>query len=305
MKATPTVEKNKTLIVIAGPTASGKTSLAIALARRFGTSIISADSRQCYQGMAIGSAQPTLQEQLEVKHYFVDQFPVTETQTAAGFERLALGWLDEIFASNDVAIACGGTGLYIRALCEGLDKMPAVNPDVVNEVDDTYRERGLAWLQAAILNEDPDFAASSELDNPSRLLRALSFKRSTGRSIQDFRTGIQKARPFRIQKYSLDLPRNELYARINERTQQMIRAGLLEEVRSLTPYRNLSPLQTVGYTELFQYLDGSCTLDFAVEKIAQHTRNYAKRQITWFRKDPAFQWQTSEDILKAPELDSL
>jgi tRNA dimethylallyltransferase len=297
MTATQTAVKNKTLIVIAGPTASGKTALAIELAKRLHSSIISADSRQCYQGMAIGSAQPTPEEQAAVKHYFVNQFPVTEIQTAASFERLALRWLEEIFAAQDTAIVCGGTGLYIRALCEGLDEMPEVDPAVAQEVDAGYKAHGLSWLQESLRKEDRGFAEGPEWQNPARLIRALSFKRSTGKSIMEFRSGQKKERPFRIIKYALELPREVLYARINERTQRMMEAGLLEEARALLPYRHLPPLQTVGYAELFEYFDGKCSLEQAVEKIAQHTRNYAKRQITWFKKDPDFRWVSPEALL--------
>lgn len=287
-----------TLIVIAGPTASGKTAVALELAKRLHTSIISADSRQCYQGMAIGSAQPSIEEQAAVKHYFINQFPVTEVQTAASFERLALGWLEEIFAQRNTAIVCGGTGLYIRALCEGLDPMPDVDAATIAEVEAAYKSNGLDWLQDALRREDPRFAAeSTEWQNPARLLRALSFKRATGQSILDYRSGEKKPRPFRIIKYALDIPREELYARINTRTQLMMEAGLLEEARAMLPYRHLPPLQTVGYAELFDYFDGKCSLEHAVDKIAQHTRNYAKRQITWFKKDADMQWLSAKDLL--------
>jgi tRNA dimethylallyltransferase len=295
-----------TLIVIAGPTASGKTAVAIELAKRFRTSIISADSRQCYQGMAIGTAQPTAEEQAAVKHYFVNQFPVTQVQTAASFERLALGWLEEIFASGNIAIVCGGTGLYIHALCEGLDAMPEVDEAIAAGIETDYRAKGLEWLQETLRREDPEFAgASAEWQNPSRLKRALAFKRATGQSILEYRSGQKKERPFRIVKYALDLPRDILYARINERTLRMMKAGLPEEVRTMMPYRGLPPLQTVGYAELFDYLDGKCTLEQAADKIAQHTRNYAKRQITWFRKDPEMQWVSPETLLHLPDPEGL
>ncbi len=286
----PTAVKNKTLIVITGPTASGKTAAAIELAQRLNTSIISADSRQCYQGMAIGTAQPSAEELAAVKHYFINEFPVTQPQTAASFERLALGWLEEIFAQRDVAIVCGGTGLYIKALCEGLDEMPQVNAAIAAAVEAAYKARGIAWLQETLQQEDPSFAKGPEWSNPARLLRALTFKRATGSSILEFRSGVKKERPFRILKYALGVPREELYARINRRTEAMMAAGLLEEVKAMLPYRHLPPLQTVGYTELFDFLDGEYALGAAKEKIAQHTRNYAKRQLTWFRKDTDIKW---------------
>jgi tRNA dimethylallyltransferase len=288
---------NPTVIVVAGPTASGKTALAVELAKRLDTAIISADSRQCYQGMAIGSAQPTTEEQAAVKHYFINQFPVTQVQTAASFERLALEWLEEILAKRNIAVVCGGTGLYIRALCEGLDEMPEVDAIISAEVEATYKTSGLEWLQEALRTEDPPFAAkSTEWQNPARLLRALSFKRSSGQSILNYRSGQKKERPFRIIKYALDIPRPELYARINQRTHLMMEAGLLEEARAMIPYRHLPPLQTVGYSELFDYFDGQCSLEHAVEKIAQHTRNYAKRQITWLKKDREMQWVAPDEV---------
>jgi tRNA dimethylallyltransferase len=282
--------ESPTLIVIAGPTASGKTALALELARQFGTAIISADARQCYRGLAIGSAQPTAEEQASVKHYFVNQFPVTELQSAASFEKIALDALAGIFASGPVAIACGGSGLYLRALCEGLDEMPPVDAAISAEVEQGYRAHGIEWLQAALRREDPAFSDGEALKNPARMLRALSFVRSAGQSILGFRSGQKKQRPFRILKYAIDLPREELYRRINARTQQMMDAGLLGEAEALRPFRNLPPLQTVGYAELFDYFDGKYSLDAAVQKIAQHTRNYAKRQLTWFRRDADIRW---------------
>jgi tRNA dimethylallyltransferase len=249
--------------------------------------------------MAIGTAQPTAEELAAVKHYFINQFPVTEVQTAGSFEKLALGWLEEIFAQRNTAVVCGGTGLYIRALCEGLDPMPEIDTAITAAIEVCYQDAGLVWLQEALKKEDPSFAAeTTEWENPARLMRALSFKRSTGQSILDYRSGQKKERPFRIIKYALDIPRAELYARINKRTQLMMEAGLLEEARAMLPYRNLPPLQTVGYTELFDFLDGKCSLDHAVEKIAQHTRNYAKRQITWFKKDSEMHWVTADEIFK-------
>jgi tRNA dimethylallyltransferase len=279
-----------TVLVIAGPTAIGKTPLAIAVAKELHTAIISADSRQCYKEMSIGTAKPTIEEQAGIKHYFVDEFPVTEQLTAANFEALALGYLEDIFKSKNIAVVCGGTGLYIKALCEGLDTMPEVSESITQEVNQDYRMQGLPWLQQAVRAEDPDFYNQAEVQNPARLLRALIFKRSTGESIVHFRTGTVKERPFRIIKTCLDLPREMLYERINTRVDLMMKAGLLEEVKSLYPLRHLKNLQTVGYTELFDYIDGKYNLEAAVEKIKQNSRNYAKRQLTWFRKDKDVHW---------------
>lgn len=262
----------------------------MALAGRLGTSILSADSRQCYKGMAIGTAQPTAAQQQEIKHYFINQYPVTEALTAADYETLALDSLNDIFKTHDTAVVVGGTGLYIKALCDGLDDMPDVNEDVAKEVNQHYRIQGLHWLQDTVHSEDPEFYEQAEVQNPARLLRALIFKRSTGESIIHFRTGNKKQRSFNIIKVGLELPREVLYEHINTRVDGMIKDGLVEEVKALLPYRHLKNLQTVGYAEIFDYLDGDYTLDEAVAKIKQHTRNYAKRQMTWFKRDKEMIW---------------
>jgi tRNA dimethylallyltransferase len=280
----------KTLLVIAGPTAVGKTALAIGVAERLGTSVISSDSRQCYREMSIGTAKPTPEELTRVKHYFVDCFSVQEEVTAGRFETLALGYLDEIFEHAGVAVCCGGTGLYIRALCEGLDEMPRIDTTIERAVEEGYSSGGTGWLQARMQEEDPRFFAEAEWQNPARLMRALSFVRATGQSILQFHSRTIKPRPFRVVKVGLELPRNVLYDRINQRVMGMMEAGLLEEAHALYPLRHLRPLQTVGYAELFDYFDGKLSLEEAVDKIKQHTRNYAKRQLTWFRKEVGITW---------------
>lgn len=284
-----------TVYVIAGPTAVGKTAVAIELAKRLQTSIISADSRQCYREMSVGTAKPSKAELEEVKHYFIDSFSIAEELDAADYEKLALGYLDEIFLTHDAAVVCGGTGLYIKALCEGLDAMPGINDAIEQDVNNNYEIRGLGWLQQAVQQEDPEFYASGEIHNPARLLRALIFKRSTGSSIIDFRTGAKKERKFHIIKVALELPRTVLYDRIDKRVDIMMQRGLLDEVKQLYPQRKLKNLRTVGYSELFDYLDGKCSLDEAVDKIKQHTRNYAKRQMTWFRKDQDIHWFSADE----------
>jgi len=284
-----------TLYIVAGPTGVGKTAVAIALAKRLGTVIVSADSRQCYKNMSIGTAKPSAGELAEVKHYFIDEYPVTTQLSAADYESLALGYLEEIFAKHDSAVLCGGTGLYIKALCEGLDDMPAVNEEIVRQTESEYKLHGLRWLQDALQKEDPVFYEQAETQNPARLLRALSFVRSTGISMTTFQTNVRKPRPFRIIKTALELPRELLYQRINVRVNKMMEQGLLAEVEKLYPYRELKNLQTVGYTELFDFIDGKCTLPVAVDKIKQHTRNYAKRQMTWFRKDREMAWFRADD----------
>lgn len=285
----------KKLYVIGGPTAVGKTSAAISLAQALQTSIISADSRQCYREMKIGVARPDEAELAAVPHYFIASHSVTEGVSAADFEKLSLQWLEEIFGEKYNAVVCGGTGLYLKALCEGLDEMPKVPQEISEALQWAYEQKGISWLQEVLQAEDPLFAQTGEMQNPSRMLRALGFVRATGDSIVNFRTGKKKQRPFSIIRIALDLPRPVLYERINIRVQQMMEKGLLAEVKSLLPYRNLSPLQTVGYQEIFAYLDGKTDLHTAVTLIAQHTRNYAKRQLTWFRKDQAFHWLDAND----------
>lgn len=278
-----------------GPTAVGKTAVAIDLAQKLGTSIVSADSRQCYREMNIGVARPNTDELAVVKHYFVNEFPISIALNAADFEKLALQYLDEIFTTDNTAVVCGGTGLYIKALTEGLDEMPSTDPVIVADIEQHFAEQGIQWLQDAMNSEDPEFFESGEIHNPHRMMRALAFKRTTGQSILQFRTGARKIRQFDIVKVGLQLPREQLYDRINRRVDLMMDAGLLDEVRALYPLKTLKNLQTVGYTELFDYLDGRCTLSEAVDKIKQHTRNYAKRQMTWFTKDKQVNWFDAND----------
>ena len=289
------INSSPKVYIVSGPTAVGKTAIAIDLARRLSTAIVSADSRQCYKEMNIGTAKPSPDELKIVKHYFIDEYPVTTHITAADYETLALKYLNEIFATHASAVVCGGTGLYIKALCEGLDEMPETSPDVIQQTEQEYEQQGLAWLQQTVRHEDPEFYKDGEIQNPARLLRALSFIRSTGISITKFRTQTKKERPFTIIKTGLELPRELLYERINHRVDQMMAQGLLAEAEKLYPYRDLKNLQTVGYTEIFDYIDGKYALPEAVDKIKQHTRNYAKRQMTWFKKDKEITWFQADD----------
>ncbi|NDC42218.1 MAG: tRNA (adenosine(37)-N6)-dimethylallyltransferase MiaA [Chitinophagia bacterium] len=279
-----------TVVVVQGSTAVGKTGIAIELAKHYSTAIISADSRQCYREMNIGTARPTAAEMAEVKHYFAGEFPVTEAITVADFERLALQYLHEIFVDNNIAIVCGGTGLYLKALTEGLDEMPPVDNEIAAATDAEYKAKGLAWLKTTLAEADPEFYRTAEQDNPARLLRALSFLRSTGESILTYRTGTRKERPFTTINLGIHLPRQLLYERINSRVDAMMASGLLREAEVLYPKRQLKNLQTVGYAELFAYMDGMGTLAEALEKIKQHTRNYAKRQETWFKRVAGIRW---------------
>ena len=297
--------EQKKLIVIAGPTAVGKTAIAIELAKLLNTEVISADSRQCYRGMTIGTAQPSAEERAIVPHHFVDCYDVQEALNAADFERFALEKLNQIFSKSQYAIVCGGTGLYIKALCEGLDDMPSIDSTINQNVLDNYASKGIEWLRESLQKNDPDFVAVGEMENPARMLRALAFKLSSGSSIVQFRTGIKKERPFQIIKVGLELPREQLYERINQRVEIMMQQGLLQEVQQLYPQRHLKNLQTVGYAELFEYLEKRMTLAQAVEKIKQHSRNYAKRQLTWFKRDDEWKWfmaNEAEIVQKISEL---
>lgn len=281
----------KQLIVIAGPTAVGKTDVAIRVAQHFDTEIISADSRQCYKEMSIGTAKPSAAELAMVKHYFIDSHSITEELNAADYEQLALGYCEEIFREKDIAVVCGGTGLYIKALCEGIDEMPKTDRNIELELQKGFEQHGIGWLQEIVEKEDPEFfTGTAEQQNPVRLIRALAFKRTTGQSIIHYRSGTRKERPFDIIKIALELPREILYARINERVDKMMAEGLWKEASALHPYRHLKNLQTVGYSEIFDCLDGSITKEESIALIKQHTRNYAKRQLTWFRNSGDYRW---------------
>lgn len=286
-------QARKTLIVIAGPTAVGKTALSIAVAQQYHTAVISADSRQCYKEMTIGTAKPAQEELSAVPHYFINSHSIHEEVNAGMYEQLALGYCAKIFAQQDVAVVCGGTGLYIKALCEGIDEMPTVDRGIEKAIQQEFEEKGLEWLQQRMQERDPAFYAQAEQQNHSRLIRALAFIESTGTSILQYRSNTVKERPFKIIKIALDLPRELLYARINQRVEAMMEQGLMEEIDSLYPYRNLKNLQTVGYQEFYEQENWPLTQEqiaAAVDKVKQHSRNYAKRQLTWFRKDKGYSW---------------
>ena len=286
----------KTVIIIAGPTAVGKTAVGIEVAKHFDTPILSADSRQCYKELAIGVARPSKEELAAMPHYFIASHSIFDKVTAATFETYALDTVAKIFEKKDIAVMVGGTGLYIKAFCEGLDHIPEVPEIVRNELVDAYRQYGLAWLQQQVQQLDPAFYAKGEIQNPQRLLRALEVYKATGKSILDFRTHIKAVRDFNILKIALELPREQLYRRINKRVEGMMEHGLLNEVQSLVPYQHLNALQTVGYKELFDFLNGETTLPDAVEAIKKNTRQYAKRQMTWFRKDTDYHWFSPDDV---------
>jgi tRNA dimethylallyltransferase len=285
----------KTIIIIAGPTASGKTALAISAAKLLGTEIISCDSRQCYRELSVGVARPSPAELSEVPHHFIASHSIHEKITATTFEAFALKKSAELFKQTDHVVMTGGTGLYIRAFCEGFDEIPEP-PEVLRaQIRSAYEAGGLDWLTARIGEEDPAFLETGESQNPHRLLRALEVKRSTGRSILEFRSGKKAERDFKIVKLALELPRDLLYDRINARVQSMMDHGLEAEVRSLIPYQHLKALQTVGYQELFDHFNGMVSLGDAVKNICTNTRHYAKRQITWFRKETEITWMPPDE----------
>lgn len=291
-------DRKRIISAIVGPTAVGKTALAIEAAAHFHTAIISADSRQCYKELNIGVAKPSAEQLERVHHYFINSHSIREEVNAAKFESLALGWAEDIFVKHEQVILVGGTGLYIKAFCEGLDEIPVVDPEIKMKVQTGYKNLGLSWLQEIIKELDPEFFAKGEIHNPHRVMRALEVRLSTGSTLNSFKKKNKQSRNFTIKKYGILLPKEMLHQYINARTDQMIESGLLDEVRSLLPYRELNALQTVGYSELFLHLDGHLTLDQAVDQIKKNTRLYAKRQMTWFRKDPSIQWISAEDIEK-------
>jgi tRNA dimethylallyltransferase len=292
----------KTVIIISGPTASGKTALAMEIARHFNSPIISADSRQCFRELNIGVAKPSPEQLSEVKHFFVDSHSIFEEVNASIFESLALSWCSELFSGLDTLVMCGGTGLYVKAFREGLDEIPPVDAGVRKKILDQYHDGGIIWLQNSVQQADPLFYESGEMTNPQRMMRALEVMQSTGRSIISYRSQQKKERNFRVLEFGIRLPRKELYHRINHRVDDMMRAGLLEEVNSLLPYQHLNALQTVGYTELFQHLEGKSALDESVSLVKQNTRHYAKRQITWLNKNKHLIWL--EDDFKKNILDA-
>ncbi|MDX1478361.1 MAG: tRNA (adenosine(37)-N6)-dimethylallyltransferase MiaA [Saprospiraceae bacterium] len=275
-------KSNKYVVAVAGPTAVGKTGIAIALAEHFDTVVLSADSRQMYRQMSIGTAKPTAEELARATHYFVDSLDITDRYSAGIWAREALALLDDLFQQHDLVIVTGGSGLYLRALLDGFDEMPDVPESYRTYWEETLETSGLAVLQTALQHRDPAYYAEVDHHNPHRLIRALTVIDYTGQPFSSFRREQQASRPFGAIRIFCNRPRDELYDRINRRVDAMIARGLVREAESLVRYQELQALQTVGYTEIFAYLAGKWDLETAIEKIKQHTRNYAKRQVTWF-----------------------
>lgn len=286
----------KTLIVIAGPTASGKTAFSIQMAKALNTVILSADSRQFYKEMSIGTAAPTPKELLQVKHYFVHNISIEEKYDVADYERNALALLDELFKTHETVVMTGGSGLFIDAVCNGIDEMPDVEPEIRNKVEKLLKEGGINALSEEVQRLDPEYFTIVDRQNPRRLQRALEVCYQTGKTFTSFRTNSTARRDFDIKKYALLWDRQVLIERIDRRVDLMMEQGLLTEAKALYPKRHLNALNTVGYKELFAYFDGQCTLDEAIEQIKIHTRQYAKRQMTWLRRDDSYHWIMPDEI---------
>lgn len=287
-----------TLLLIVGPTGVGKTELSLRVAKHFGCPILNCDSRQIYRGIPIGTAAPTEEEQARVKHYFVATRDLEEDYNAGQYERDALALLEELFATHEVVVMTGGSMLYADAVCDGLDDLPNVPTEIRAEVMAKGRMangEGLKWLQAEVQRLDPDYWQIVDQQNPARLAHCVELCMTTGKAYSLLRTNTRKERPFRIIKIGLERDRAGLYARIDKRVEQMVKEGLVEEARSVYPKRQLNSLQTVGYRELFAHFDGEYDLNRAIELIQQNTRHYAKRQMTWFRRDKDIHWLNAND----------
>ncbi len=290
MPALNEFDRRKTLIVLAGPTAVGKTALAIRLAREFHTEIVSADSRQIFRELEIGTAKPGATELRAARHHFINSHSIHDDYDAARYGDDALAVIREIFQKKDFAILCGGSGLYIKAVCEGFDEIPSVPQEVRQSLIEGMRIHGISWLQERMQELDPLHFQSIDRMNPHRLIRALEVRIATGMSITSFRAEKHRKHDFTIVKIALELPREELYKRIDHRMDEMIEAGLFEEAERLYPYRDMNALQTVGYREIFDYLDRHYDREEAIRLLKRNTRRYAKRQLTWFKRDAEFRW---------------
>lgn len=302
MTPTTTNTKRPLLVVVLGPTGSGKTDLAVAIARHFQTEIISTDSRQFYKGMAIGTAQPSPEELAAAQHHFIaDRLPEKEL-SAGAYEREALERLEELYAHHRVIVAVGGSGLYIDALCEGFDSLPCDTAAIRSQLTERLEKEGLESLVDELKERDEEYWKVVDRKNPARIVRALEVCIASGVPYSTLRTATKRERPFDVIKIGIDWPREQLYDRINRRVDLMMEAGLEAEARGVFHLRHLSSLQTVGYRELFDHFDGKISLEEAVELIKRNSRRYAKRQMTWFRRDQSTHWLNCRDIQKAIEI---
>lgn len=285
----------KTLFVLLGPTAVGKTELALQIAERIGSPILNADSRQIYRGLTIGTAAPTPEQLARVHHEFVGILDVTEYYSAARYEADVLRLTDQLFQTHDTLLLSGGSMMYIDAVCHGIDDIPTITPETREHLRQRLQTEGLDTLKAELRLLDPEYYAQADLKNTKRIVHALEVCYQTGRTFTSFRTATHKERPFRIVKLGLRRERADLFDRINHRVDQMIADGLLDEARRMLPYRHENALNTVGYKEMFQVLDGTWDLPFATERLKKNTRVYAKKQMTWFSKDTDIQWFHPDD----------
>ena len=279
-----------TLIVLIGPTGVGKTELSLSIAEHFNTCIVSSDSRQLYADLKIGTAAPTPEQLARVKHHFVGTLQLTDYYSAAQYEAEVMSKLEELFQKNDVVVLTGGSMMYVDAICKGIDDIPTVDKDTRELMMQKYEMEGLEKLCAELKLLDPEYYQIVDLKNPKRVIHALEICYMTGKTYTSFRTQSTKKRPFRIIKIGLTREREELYDRINRRVDEMMKDGLLEEARSVYAYKHLNSLNTVGYKEMFQYMGGEWTLDFAIEKIKQNSRIYSRKQMTWFKRDKDITW---------------
>lgn len=284
------MNKKNTLIVLIGPTGVGKTDLSINIAEKYNSPIISADSRQLYSELKIGTAAPSEEYLKRIKHYFVGTLKLTDYYSAAQYESDVMKLLDELFKTHDTILLTGGSMMYIDAICKGIDDIPTVDNETREMMMEKYENEGLEKLCAELKLLDPEYYSIVDLKNPKRVIHALEICYMTGKTYTSFRTGNKKQRPFNIIKIGLCRDRNELYERINKRVDIMINDGLIDEVKSVYQYKNLNSLNTVGYKEIIQYLDGNWTLEFAIDKIKQNSRIYSRKQMTWFKRDSEINW---------------
>ena len=284
------MNSTKRVIIIVGPTAIGKTALSIDIAKRLNTEIISCDSRQFYKELLIGAAPPSSKELAQVKHHFIHNLSVANDYNAGAFELDAMARIEQLHKTKDTIIIVGGSGLYINAVCKGFDKIPEIPDNIRKELNNQFNQNGITWLQKEVKKIDPIFFESCDTQNHQRLLRALEIYKATGENLSSFKSETAKIRPFEIIKIGLTMDRELLYERIDTRVDKMLEKGLLKEVESLLPFQNKNALQTVGYKEIFSFYNNECTLEQAIANIKQNTRRFAKRQLTWFRKDKDIKW---------------
>ena len=287
---------SKTLIIIAGPTAAGKTALAIQIAKHFKTEIISADSRQFYREMNIGTAKPSKEELEVIPHHLIDSHSIVDSFSVGDFEKEVINLLEKLFKSLDKVVLVGGSGLFINAICNGFDELPVASEETRNKLNQLLVEKGIEHLQEKLKKADPQYYAEVDINNPQRLIRALEVFESTGYPFSTYRTKTPKKRNFNIIKLGINPTREKLYEQINLRVNQMVERGLFEEVKGLVEYRQLNTLNTVGYSELFEYIDGKLSKEEAIDKIKQNTRRFAKRQLTWFKKSEDMNWFEANEL---------